>query len=67
MVLYGSLRDGLYNNRRFYLQNISEFMGTTKVRGYALYSLGHTQEYTLLKNLLWSLKCAGFLEKSSLK
>ncbi len=40
MVLYGSLRDGLYNNRRFYLQNMSEFMGTTKVRGYALYSLG---------------------------
>lgn len=40
MVFYGSLRDGLYNNRRFYLQNMSEFMGTTKVRGYALYSLG---------------------------
>ena len=40
MVLYGSLRDGLYNNRRFYLQNMSEFMGTTKVKGYALYSLG---------------------------
>lgn len=40
MALYGSLRDGLYNNRRFDLQNRSEFLGTTKVRGYALYSLG---------------------------
>ena len=40
MALYGSLRDGLYNSRRFNLQNRSEFLGITKVRGYALYSLG---------------------------
>lgn len=40
MALYGSLRDGLYNSRRFDLQNKSEFLGTTKVSGYALYSLG---------------------------
>ncbi|MGA9189126.1 MAG: gamma-glutamylcyclotransferase [Methanosarcina sp.] len=40
MALYGSLRDGLYNSRRFDLQNRSELLGTTKVRGYALYSLG---------------------------
>ena len=40
MALYGSLRDGLYNNRRFDLQNRSEFLGMTKVRGYALHSLG---------------------------
>ena len=40
MALYGSLRNGLYNNRRFDLQNKSEFLGTTKVEGYALYSLG---------------------------
>ncbi len=40
MALYGSLRNGLYNSRRFDLQNRSEFLGTIKVRGYALYSLG---------------------------
>ncbi|KKG11688.1 hypothetical protein EO98_08200 [Methanosarcina sp. 2.H.T.1A.6] len=40
MALYGSLRNGLYNSRRFDLQNRSEFLGTTKVSGYALYSLG---------------------------
>jgi len=40
MALYGSLRNGLYNCRRFDLQNRSEFLGMTKVRGYALYSLG---------------------------
>ncbi len=40
MVFYGSLRVDLYNSRRFSLQNMSEFIGTTKVRGYALYSLG---------------------------
>lgn len=40
MALYGSLRDGLYNSRRFDLQNKSEFVGTTSVKGYALYSLG---------------------------
>ncbi|MDR7666154.1 gamma-glutamylcyclotransferase [Methanosarcina sp. Z-7115] len=40
MALYGSLRDGLYNSRRFDLQNRSELLGTTTVRGYALYSLG---------------------------
>jgi gamma-glutamylcyclotransferase (GGCT)/AIG2-like uncharacterized protein YtfP len=40
MALYGSLRNGLYNCRRFDLQNKSEFLGTTKIRGYALYSLG---------------------------
>jgi gamma-glutamylcyclotransferase (GGCT)/AIG2-like uncharacterized protein YtfP len=40
IALYGSLRDGLYNSRRFDLQNISEFLGTTKIKGYALYSLG---------------------------
>jgi gamma-glutamylcyclotransferase (GGCT)/AIG2-like uncharacterized protein YtfP len=40
MALYGSLRNDLYNCRRFDLQNKSEFLGMTKVRGYALYSLG---------------------------
>ena len=40
MALYGSLRNGLYNYRRFDLQNKSEFLGMTKVKGYALYSLG---------------------------
>ncbi|WP_440946406.1 gamma-glutamylcyclotransferase family protein [Methanosarcina sp. T3] len=40
MALYGSLRNGLYNNRRFDLQNRSEFLGTIKIDGYALYSLG---------------------------
>jgi len=40
IALYGSLRNGLYNSRRFDLQNKSEFLGMTKVRGYALYSLG---------------------------
>ena len=40
MALYGSLRDGLYNSRRFDLQNRSEFLGITNLRGYALYSLG---------------------------
>ena len=40
MALYGSLRNGLYNNHRFDLQSRSEFLGTTTVRGYALYSLG---------------------------
>lgn len=40
MALYGSLRDGLYNNRRLDLQNRSEFLGTTKINGYALYPLG---------------------------
>lgn len=40
MALYGSLRNGLYNSRRFDLPNRSEFLGTAEVRGYALYSLG---------------------------
>ena len=40
MGLYGSLRNGLYNNRRFDLENRSEFLGVTKMRGFALYSLG---------------------------
>ncbi|RXA18722.1 gamma-glutamylcyclotransferase [Methanosarcina sp. MSH10X1] len=40
MALYGSLRNGLYNSRRLDLQNRSELLGTTQVRGYALYSLG---------------------------
>ncbi|MHC1756189.1 MAG: gamma-glutamylcyclotransferase [Methanosarcina sp.] len=40
MALYGSLRNGFYNNRRFDLQNTSEFLGTTKIDGYSLYSLG---------------------------
>ncbi|MHB8102171.1 MAG: gamma-glutamylcyclotransferase family protein [Methanosarcina sp.] len=40
MALYGSLRNGLYNYQRFDLQNRSEFLGMTKVKGYALYSLG---------------------------
>lgn len=40
MALYGSLRNGLYNYKRFDLQNKSEFLGMTKVKGYALYSLG---------------------------
>ncbi|HIH94109.1 TPA: gamma-glutamylcyclotransferase [Methanosarcina acetivorans] len=40
MALYGSLRNGLYNNRRFDLQNRSEFLGTIKIDGYSLYSLG---------------------------
>jgi gamma-glutamylcyclotransferase (GGCT)/AIG2-like uncharacterized protein YtfP len=40
IALYGSLRNGLYNCRRFDLQNRSEFLGMTKVQGYALYSLG---------------------------
>ncbi|AKB30696.1 hypothetical protein MSSAC_0008 [Methanosarcina siciliae C2J] len=40
MALYGSLRNELYNNRRFDLQNRSEFLGTTKIDGYTLYSLG---------------------------
>ncbi len=40
MALYGSLRNGLYNCQRFGLQNKSEFLGITKVRGYALYPLG---------------------------
>ncbi len=40
MALYGSLRNGLYNSRRFDLPNKSEFLGATKITGYALYSLG---------------------------
>lgn len=40
IALYGSLRNGLYNNRRFDLPNRSEFLGTTRISGYALYSLG---------------------------
>jgi gamma-glutamylcyclotransferase (GGCT)/AIG2-like uncharacterized protein YtfP len=40
IALYGSLRNDLYNSRRFDLQNRSELLGTTKIRGYALYSLG---------------------------
>ena len=40
MALYGSLRNGLYNSRRFDLPNRSEFLGTARVPGYALYSLG---------------------------
>ena len=38
MALYGSLRNGLYNSRRFDLQNRSEFLGTTTVRGYSFTS-----------------------------
>ncbi|AKB73266.1 hypothetical protein MSLAZ_0005 [Methanosarcina lacustris Z-7289] len=40
MALYGSLRNGLYNNQRFDLPNRSEFLGTARVPGYSLYSLG---------------------------
>jgi gamma-glutamylcyclotransferase (GGCT)/AIG2-like uncharacterized protein YtfP len=40
MALYGSLRDGLHNSRRLNLPNKSEFLGMTKIKGYALYSLG---------------------------
>lgn len=40
VALYGSLRDGLYNSRRLNLQNKSDFLGMTKIKGYALYSLG---------------------------
>jgi gamma-glutamylcyclotransferase (GGCT)/AIG2-like uncharacterized protein YtfP len=40
MALYGSLRNGLYNSQRFDLENMSEFLGITKMWGYALYSLG---------------------------
>ncbi len=40
MALYGSLREGLYNSRRFDLPNRSEFLGTARIKGYALYSLG---------------------------
>ena len=40
MALYGSLRNGLYNNQRFDLPNRSEFLGTAIVPGYSLYSLG---------------------------
>jgi gamma-glutamylcyclotransferase (GGCT)/AIG2-like uncharacterized protein YtfP len=40
MALYGSLRDGLYNSRRFDLPNKSELLGITRINGYALYSLG---------------------------
>ncbi|MCQ1536775.1 gamma-glutamylcyclotransferase [Methanosarcina sp. KYL-1] len=40
MALYGSLRNGLYNSRRFDLPNKSELLGTTRIPGYALYSLG---------------------------
>ncbi len=40
IALYGSLRDGLYNSRRFNLQNRSELLGMTKIEGYALYSMG---------------------------
>lgn len=40
MALYGSLRNGLYNNLRFNLPECSEFLGTTRISGYALYPLG---------------------------
>lgn len=40
MALYGSLRDGLHNSRRLSLPNRSEYLGTTTIKGYALYSLG---------------------------
>ncbi len=40
MALYGSLREGLYNSRRFDLPTRSEFLGTVRIEGYALYSLG---------------------------
>jgi gamma-glutamylcyclotransferase (GGCT)/AIG2-like uncharacterized protein YtfP len=40
MALYGSLRNGLYNNRRLNLPNKSDFLGITRITGYALYSLG---------------------------
>ncbi len=40
IALYGSLREGLYNSRRFDLKNRSQFLGITKADGYALYSLG---------------------------
>jgi gamma-glutamylcyclotransferase (GGCT)/AIG2-like uncharacterized protein YtfP len=40
IALYGSLRDGLYNSRRFNLQNRSELLGMTKIEGYALYAMG---------------------------
>jgi len=40
MALYGSLRDGLYNSRRLNLPNRSDFLGITRIKGYALYSLG---------------------------
>lgn len=40
MALYGSLRNGLYNNRRLNLPKRSDFLGITRIEGYALYSLG---------------------------
>jgi gamma-glutamylcyclotransferase (GGCT)/AIG2-like uncharacterized protein YtfP len=40
MALYGSLRNELYNSRRFDLPNRSEFLGKTRINGYALYPLG---------------------------
>lgn len=40
MAFYGSLRNELYNSRRFDLPNKSEFLGITRINGYALYSLG---------------------------
>ncbi|AKB76489.1 hypothetical protein MSHOH_0006 [Methanosarcina horonobensis HB-1 = JCM 15518] len=40
MALYGSLRDGLHNSRRLNLPNKSDFLGMTRIKGYALYSLG---------------------------
>lgn len=40
MALYGSLRNGLYNSRRLNLPNRSDFLGMTRIKGYALYSLG---------------------------
>ncbi|MDI9395317.1 MAG: gamma-glutamylcyclotransferase [Euryarchaeota archaeon] len=40
MALYGSLRNGLYNNRRLNLANRSDFLGMTRIHGYALYPLG---------------------------
>ncbi len=40
MALYGSLREDLYNSRRFDLPRRSEFLGTVRIKGYALYSLG---------------------------
>jgi gamma-glutamylcyclotransferase (GGCT)/AIG2-like uncharacterized protein YtfP len=40
MALYGSLREGLYNSRRFDLKNRSKLLGIAKANGYALYSLG---------------------------
>ncbi len=67
MALYGSLRDGLHNSRRLNLPNKSDFLGMTRIKGYALYSLVLTLLSTRRMTVLWLQKCAGFQENSSLR